>query len=69
LINYAINPENDEKLYDGEVMEEWPYFTETINQIVKRRLFNYRERDAVKEPLPSGISGEINIEFAKHGEK
>lgn len=65
LINYAINPENEEKLYDGEVMEEWPYFTETINHIIKRRLFNYREREAVKEPQPSGISGKIEIELVK----
>ena len=65
LINYAINPNNFEENYKGTVMEEWPYFTENINQIRQRRLFNQRERDAIKEPLPSGISGKVEIEFLR----
>jgi hypothetical protein len=63
LINNAIKPDNEAPLYEGEVMDQWPYFTESINQLIKRRIHNWREKAAVKEPVPSGISGRAYIEF------
>ena len=65
LINYAIKPDNEKPLYEGEVMDEWPYFTESINSAIKNRVHNWREKAAVKEPVPSGIGGSICIRLTR----
>lgn len=61
LINDAIDPDKEEPDYLGPVIDEWPYFSEVMNPIRRRRLYNQKERDLVKEPLPSGVSGKVTI--------
>ena len=46
-------------------MDEWPYFTESINSAIKNRVHNWREKAAVKEPVPSGIGGSICIRLTR----
>ena len=40
---------------------QWPYATGGLDQCRKERLFNWREREMIKEPLPSGLWGKIKI--------
>ena len=63
LINYAIDPENEITDYPGEIVEGWPYFSQAINQIRHRRIGLDRERQAVGEPVPSGMRGKVWITF------
>ena len=42
-------------------MEGWPYFTESINQIRKRRIGKERERSAIKEPVNMGLEGAVKL--------
>ncbi len=64
LINYAINPENEITDYPGEVVAGWPYFSQAINQIRHRRIGLDRERQAVREPVPSGMCSKVWITFS-----
>lgn len=67
MINAAIDPQKSLKQYSGEVIDGWPYFTEAVNQIRRKRIDNWRERETVKTPLPAGIWGEIRLNFIRHG--
>ena len=63
LINYAIDPENEITDYPAEMVDGWPYFSQAINQIRHRRIGLNRERQAIKEPIPSGLRGKVWITF------
>ncbi len=63
-INDAIRPDRAEKGESRAVAEEWPYFTETIRQIRKKRLYPQKERELVKQPLPSGIGGKVMLKYS-----
>ena len=63
LINRYIDPNFNVPLYEDTVMEGWPYFSAAINVTRNRRLGNWREKDMIKEPLPSGISGGAWLQF------
>ena len=60
LINRMIDPEYPERL-EEKILPEWPYASGGLNECRKERLFNWREREMVKEPLPSGIWGKVKI--------
>lgn len=61
LINRMIDPEYPERLEKEKVINEWPYETGSLAACRKERLFNWREREMIKEPLPSGMWGKIKI--------
>ena len=60
-INHVIDPENAEPECARPVVEGWPYFSNIIEDVLRRRLSASREREAVKEPLPSGVSGPVYL--------
>ena len=61
LINRMIDPDYPEKLEEKRVICRWPYETGSLAQCRKERLFNWREREMVKEPYPSGLWGKVRI--------
>lgn len=65
LINCAIDPDYPEMDYPEPVIDRWPYDTGRLNLNREEFLYNQREREMVKEPLPSGIWGEIRLEALK----
>lgn len=60
-INDAVNPKKEEFLSSRTVIDEWPYFADTIGHIRQKRLYNWREREHIKQPLPSGIGGKVML--------
>lgn len=66
LINRMIDPQYPEK-QEAPIIPEWPYATGGLEECRKERLFNWREREMVKEPLPSGIWGEIELALMPDG--
>ncbi len=66
LINRMIDPELETPLYEDVVIDEWPYFTNYMNFVREKRISNWREKDMVKEPVPSGIIGEVQIKVIKN---
>lgn len=61
LINRVIDPEYTTRFYENDIIGQWPYFTNPLNAIRKKRLSNWRETDMFQEPLPSGIWGKAEI--------
>lgn len=66
LINSVIDPEYSTPLYEDDLIQQWPYFTGPLNMTRKKRLSNWREKEMVKEPVPSGIWGRAEIVFKSH---
>lgn len=64
LINRMIDPEYPERL-EETILPQWPYASGALNECRKERLFNWREREMVKEPYPSGIWGKVEITVQK----
>lgn len=62
LINEAINPLYSEEL-NPVVIDQWPYFGNTINDIRKKRYFYGKERMQVTTPRPSGLFGKAVVTF------
>ncbi len=65
LINCAIDPNY---VYDAEpqnITENWPYHTGKIQIGRHERMDNHRERQKVKQPLPSGMWGRVTLSL--HG--
>ena len=67
LVNRYIDPAFKVPLYEDAVLEGWPYFSAAINVTRNRRLGNWREKDMIKEPLPSGISDGAWLLFKDQG--
>ena len=65
LINRMIDPEIKTDYYEGTVIDEWPYFTKTLNACRWKRLSNWREVDMIKEPVDAGIWGTVELSFCK----
>lgn len=65
LINRMIDPEIKTDYYEGTVIDEWPYFTKTLNACRWKRLSNWREVDMIKEPVDAGIWGTVELAFCK----
>ena len=63
LINRMIDPGYPERVEKKPVIKRWPYETGSLEQCRKERLFNWREREMIEEPLPSGIWGNVQILF------
>lgn len=63
LINRMLDPALRTEEYEGTVIDEWPYFTEILNKERRKRLFNWREKDMIKEPVPSGLIGKAQLHF------
>ena len=61
LINRAIDPDYPETDYPEPVIPEWPYSTAALNHCRRERVYNWREREMIAEPLPSGIWGQAGI--------
>lgn len=61
LINRMIDPDYLEKSESKKIISQWPYVTGNLEQCRKERLYNWRERDMIKEPLSSGMWGTIKI--------
>lgn len=61
LINRVLDPELEEREIEGPLIDRWPYNTEKLNQCRRERLFGWRERAMIKEPLPSGIWGSVML--------
>ena len=61
LINCAIDPDYPQEDYDEPVIGEWPYTTAKLNGARRERVYNWRERDMIKEPLQSGLWGRVTL--------
>lgn len=61
LINRVIDPEYAEKQAEKKIVPQWPYAMGGLEACRKERLFYWRERKMVEEPLPSGLWGKIQI--------
>lgn len=61
LINRMIDPDYPEIQENSNVIERWPYATGGMKQCRAERLFNWRERDMIKKPLPSGVRGSVKL--------
>lgn len=59
LFNCALDPKNEPPMYAGTLLREWPYFTQTINQIRQRRISLKKERESGLPPQPSGLQGPV----------
>lgn len=68
LINRMIDPQYPE-IELNKIITQWPYATGGLEQCRKERLFNWREREMIKEPLPSGLWGKIAITGLKQKNK
>ncbi|MFR1476139.1 MAG: hypothetical protein ACLSB9_10600 [Hydrogeniiclostridium mannosilyticum] len=44
VINAMLSPETKAMREEPALLEEWPYFGETINDHLRQRYFNWRER-------------------------
>lgn len=64
LINEAINPSKKDK-FEPVVIDEWPYFGNVINNMRKSMLYNSNEKEQIKTPQASGISGKVKVVFHK----
>lgn len=60
-INHVIDPNRAEPEPKSPVDARWPYFTNIIGDIRRRRLYSGKERAAIKEPQPSGVSGPVYL--------
>ncbi|MGJ4851586.1 glycosyl hydrolase [Bacillota bacterium Meth-B3] len=60
-INHVIDPNRPEREQENSVDARWPYFTNIIGDIRRRRLYAGKERAAIKEPQPSGVSGPVHL--------
>ncbi len=58
-INHVIDPERAEAECERPVVDRWPYFANTIDDIRRRRLYAGREREAIRSLQPSGVSGPV----------
>ena len=65
LINRMIDPQYPEVEETKKIIPQWPYAAAGLNQNRREWLFNHRERQAVKDPFPSGLWGTIKIVGAK----
>lgn len=61
LINYALDPGHEPRKIEGIVIDEWPYFTDVINDIRQKRMGYAKERTSISEPVPSGMEGSVQI--------
>ena len=59
LINRMIDPEYPEFTPEEPVLPNFPYETGKLKACREERVFNYREKDMIKEPLKSGIWGRV----------
>jgi len=65
-INNCLNPENTEDYNSGALLiDEWPYFVSIIDNYIRERLSNWREREMVKKLQPSGLSGKVLLKGYK----
>lgn len=62
LINRMINPEYPEPVAEKNI-KQWPYATGKLEHCRQERLYNWRERDMINEPVASGLWGNISILF------
>lgn len=60
LINRMIDPEYPEPVLDKNI-SQWPYATGRLEGCRQERLYNWREREMIKEPVASGLWGNIYI--------
>jgi hypothetical protein len=60
-INHVIDPNRSDSECGRPVVEKWPYFSNIIEDVRRRRLSAARERAAVKAPQPSGVSGPVYL--------
>ena len=65
LINRAIDPDSPGELYPEPLIDRWPYDTAALNRCRRERLLPEKEKEKVKEPLPSGIWGEVRLVIRK----
>ena len=61
LINRMIDPDYPEPVIEEKVIPHWPFATGALNNSRRERLFNWREREMIKQPLPSGMWGTIAL--------
>lgn len=66
LINRMIDPEYPEPKAEKN-MRQWPYATGGLEQCRQERLYNWREREMIQEPLPSGLWGRVCIATEREG--
>ena len=67
LINRMIDPDYPEPKA-AKNMRQWPYATGGLEQCRQERLYNWREREMIQEPLPSGLWGNVCIVTEKDNE-
>lgn len=60
LINRMIDPDYPEPRAEKNI-RQWPYATGGLEQCRQERLYNWREREMIHEPVPSGLWGNICI--------
>jgi hypothetical protein len=60
-INHVIDPSREETECEQPVTRNWPYFANIIGDVRRRRLSASRERLAIQEPQPSGVSGPVYL--------
>lgn len=60
LINRMIDPKYPEPVAPKNI-RQWPYATGKLEHCRQERLYNWRERDMIKEPVASGLWGNISI--------
>lgn len=66
LINRMIDPDYPEPKA-AKNMRQWPYATGGLEQCRQERLYNWREREMIQEPLPSGLWGNVCIVTEREG--
>jgi len=58
-INAFLDPNHDEAAHSEALIDNWPYFSEIIDQNRSQRLHGWREREMIKTVQPSGLSGKV----------
>lgn len=65
LVNCAIDPRYPEPPEEKMIIGEWPYHTTKLNAEIKERVYNWREKNMIKEPFASGLWGKITLFITK----
>ena len=62
-INHMIDPSRSDEPAQEGISSRWPYFRAAENPIGRSPEYGGKEKQLVREPLPSGLSGTVRIRF------
>ena len=65
LINQVLDPQLPQPQPQQKLLPHWPYISAPLVEERKKRLYYWREREMIAEPLPSGLWGRVELVGAR----